>query len=148
MILNLPDNIEQLKHLQGCFEVKAYLKTRSSQQNKALHLLFTHISESLNEIGETFNYKGIRGFEIETTWTPLLVKEMIWKPIQITMFGIESTTKINTNQINAILDVLTKYFGERGIPVSFPCQFDLWVKEINHQGYQHTMYNKTKFNKK
>lgn len=36
------------------------------------------------------------------------------------MFGIESTTKISSKQINEIVDVMTKYLGDRGVVLEFP----------------------------
>ncbi|MBL4703470.1 MAG: hypothetical protein JKY54_03055, partial [Flavobacteriales bacterium] len=48
------------------------------------------------------------------------VKEFIWKPIQNALFDIKSTTKLDTKEINEIIDVITKYFGDKGITVDFP----------------------------
>ena len=49
---------------------------RSLQQNKrALHLLFQNIAFELNRIGMEFTYNGIKGLEIQTTYTPEIVKE-------------------------------------------------------------------------
>ena len=63
-----------------------------------------------------------------------MVKEFIWKPIQLTMFGIKSTTEITTLQINTILDVLSKFFSERGIAIHFPSKIDLLIKDFEEKG--------------
>ena len=94
--------------------------TRTTLQNSALHLLFTIISNQLNEMGVEFKYFGLKGQVLHTRHTPNIVKEHVWKPIQKALFDIESTTKINTEQINEIVDVLAKFFGERGIGIEFP----------------------------
>ena len=94
--------------------------TRTTKQNSALHLLFTIISNQLNEMGMEFQYHGLTGRTLSIRHNPLLVKEMIWKPIQFALFRIKSTTKINTEQINEIVDVLAKYFGDKGIVIEFP----------------------------
>ena len=94
--------------------------TRTTRQNSALHLLFTIISGQLNEMGAEFKYFGLKGQVFSMRHTPSLVKEHIWKPIQFALFNIESTTKINTEQINEVVDVLTKYFSEKGIVIEFP----------------------------
>ena len=94
--------------------------TRTSKQNSALHLLFTIISSQLNEMGIEFQYIGLKGQVLSLRHTPNLVKEHVWKNIQFALFGIKSTTKINTEQINEIVDVLAKYFSERGIVIEFP----------------------------
>ncbi len=94
--------------------------TRTSKQNSALHLLFTIMTNQLNEMGMEFQYFGLRGQQLSMRYTPELCKNQIWKPIQKSLFDIESTTKINTDQINEIVDVLCKFFGERGVVIQFP----------------------------
>jgi hypothetical protein len=95
-------------------------KKRTITQNKALHLYFNHISKELNNLGLTFNYTGLKGVEMEMRYNSNLVKEMIWRPIQITLFGKESTTELTTQEINEVLDVLSKFFNERGVYIPFP----------------------------
>lgn len=99
--------------------------TRTTRQNSALHLLFTIISSQLNEMGVEFQYFGLKGQVLSVRHNPHLVKEHVWKPIQKALFDIESTTKINTEQINEVVDVLAKYFGERGIVIQFPSREQL-----------------------
>ncbi len=94
--------------------------TRTTKQNSALHLLFTIISNQLNEMGIEFQYIGLKGKVLSLRHTPNLVKEHVWKPIQRVLFDVESTTKLNTAQINEIVDVLAKYFAEKGIVIEFP----------------------------
>ena len=67
-----------------------------------------------------FQYQGLEGLDLSIMYTPNIVKEFIWRPIQIALFNIESTTKINTKQINKIVDVITKWFGEKGVYIDFP----------------------------
>lgn len=101
-------------------EYKKRRRTRSIRQNSSLHLYFTMISEQLNELGLQFQYEGLKGMTLEMRYTPELVKNFIWRPIQVAMFEIESTTDINTLQINEIIDVITSFFGERGVVIEFP----------------------------
>ena len=93
---------------------------RSSQQNKSLHVLFQNISFELNRIGMEFTYNGIKGMEIQTTYTPEIVKEFIWRPLQKAMLDKESTTKLTTSDINAIFEILGRYFAEKGVVIDFP----------------------------
>ncbi len=129
MILNLKNEneVSKAKDKLGYFIKKGKIidmtekkNTRSTKQNSALHLLFTIISSQLNEMGIDFQYFGLKGQQLSMRHTPHLVKEMVWKPIQMALFDIKSTTKINTTQINEIVDVLTNFFGERGIVIEFP----------------------------
>jgi hypothetical protein len=99
--------------------------TRTTRQNSALHLLFTIVSSQLNEMGVEYKYFGLKGQVLEMRHTPKIVKDFIWRPIQIALFDIESTRKINTEQINEIVDVLVKFFSERGIVIQFPSKEQL-----------------------
>ena len=111
---------DKLIRLGKSFKLEEDKLTRSQKQNKSLHVLFTIISYQLNNLGQTFSYEGLNGNSFEIRYTPNVVKNFIWRPIQIAMFDIESTTKINTNQINEIVDVLVKWFGEVGVEIEFP----------------------------
>ena len=114
--LKLQKYIEQSKEV----ELKTLSNKRSSKQNRSLHKLFTIISFALNELGMEFNYTGVKGMELSTRYTPDIVKNFFWRPIQISLFDIESTKDINTHQINDITDVIVKYFGEKGVVIEFP----------------------------
>lgn len=101
-------------------ELKEVKKTRSITQNSALHLYFTFIAYELNNLGKEFHYQGLMTNGLTSRYTDNIVKEFIWKPIQNALFDVKSTTKLDTKQINEIIDVITKYFGDKGITVDFP----------------------------
>ena len=105
---------------QCVVELKEVKLTRSGKQNRALHVFFTIISNELNELGMEFQYSGLKGSTLSTRYTPHLVKEFFWRPVQIALFNIQSTTKIDTIQINEINDVIIKFFAERGVELYFP----------------------------
>jgi len=105
---------------KACIEIKEIKETRSAKQNNALHLYYKFISDQLNEMGQEFNYQGITGNTFSTRFTPEIIKEYTWRPIQMALFNIESTTKIDTKQINEIVEVISKFFAERGIDIEFP----------------------------
>ena len=75
---------------------------RSTQQNKALHVLFQNISFELNRLGREFTFKGIKGMDIQITYTPEIVKDFIWKPLQNAMLSKSSTTELTTQDIETI----------------------------------------------
>jgi len=95
-------------------------KVRTTKQNSSLHKFFSIISDQLNDMGAEFNYTGIKGVEMSMPYTPTLIKETLWKPIQIALFDFESTTQLDTKQINQIVDVINKFFSERGVSIDFP----------------------------
>lgn len=111
---------ERVLRLGKKVELKEVKITRSQKQNQALHVFFTLISYELNEMGVEFSYTGASSKDFNTRYTPHIVKEFFWRPLQITMFDIKSTTKINTQQINEITEVIVKFFGERGVVIGFP----------------------------
>ena len=93
---------------------------RTITQNSALHQFFVLISFALNERGQEFVFTGVKGIELSCRYTPELVKHCFWRPIQISLFNIESTKDINTQHINEISDVIIKFFGEKGVLIEFP----------------------------
>jgi hypothetical protein len=121
---------KKLIELETVVELKVVRKTRTSTQNRALHLFFRMVSDALNDAGITHitTLRGANDWEIESRWTSELVKESIWKPIQLAMFGTDSTTKLKTNEIDKIFETINLHFGEMGIDVHFPNQFDYFLK--------------------
>jgi len=103
-------------------ELTEIKQTRTSKQNAALHVYYEIISEVLNDLGMTFQYTGLKGKVLELPYNAKLVKETIWRDVQKALFGIESTTEINTHQINQIIDVITEFFSRKGIVIEFPCK--------------------------
>ena len=103
------------------FEVKHISDMRTLQQNNALHLYFTQLSNALNEKGFTANQ--IINEEIEMFWTPVIIKEL-WRKVQKSMFGKRSTTKLKKiDEIGKIYDVFNKLISERTdgeVCIAFP----------------------------
>lgn len=102
------------------FEIKKLSNSRTSKQNRALHLYFRFISDELNNLGLEFHYQGLKINNLSSRYTEHIVKEFIWRPIQVALFDVDSTSKINTIQMNEIIDVITKHFAEKGIYLAFP----------------------------
>ena len=112
--------INKLIESESVIELRKIVKTRSVLQNRALHQFFVLISFALNELGNEFSYTGVKGSEISTMYTPDIVKNFFWRPIQIALFDIKSTKDINTEQINKIADVVIRFFDEKGVLIEFP----------------------------
>jgi len=129
-VINAKDKLKRFIYAKKIVEIKEVKKTRTGLQNSALHLFYTQLASQMSELGMTFHYTGLKGSDFELPWTAELVKNFIWRPIQKTLFNVESTTKINTKQINEILDILVKHFGNMGVPVSFPSKFNKYLEQI------------------
>lgn len=134
--LSIPDNLKDFKFKveylianKKKVDLKAVKITRTLKQNSALHKYFTFICDELNEMGLEFQYIGIRGKQFGMRYTPDIVKNFFWRPIQIALFDIETTTKLDTKQMNEIIDVITKFFGDKGIVIPFPSIENLIDKE-------------------
>ena len=119
-LTNFTKRSKELIRKGSLVELKEVKKTRTNKQNSALHKYFVLIAMELNELGNTFTYTGLKGKEIQVRYTPDIVKNFMWRPIQMALFDIESTTKITTAQINEIILVIDGFFAERGITVDFP----------------------------
>ena len=112
-------------------ELKKIDSSRTSQQNRALHLYFDHVANALVEVGFDYCYVNpISGEIIRIPFTKDLVKEYIWRPIQETMFQIESTTQLTTPMINDMLSVLSLWLGEKNKEVNFPNKLDQLIENM------------------
>ena len=112
-------------------ELKKIDSSRTSQQNRALHLYFEHVANALVEVGFDYCYVNpISGEIIRIPFTKDLVKEYIWRPIQETMFQIESTTQLTTPMINDMLSVLSLWLGEKNKEVNFPNKLDQLIENM------------------
>ena len=81
-------------------EDKKEEKQRTLQQNKALHLLFTLIAETLNDAG--LDMRAVLKPGVEIPWSGETVKDYIWKPIQKIQIGKEHTADLTTKEIDIV----------------------------------------------
>lgn len=94
---------------------------RTLQQNKALHKFFTNLSQELTEAGLDMVHTLKPGTDIP--WTPEMVKNYLWRPIQEVMTDKESTTELTTKEVNEIYEVLIRHLGEKfNITTEFPSE--------------------------
>lgn len=94
-------------------------KRRTHQQNKALHKFFELLADELNNAG--FDMKRTLRADIDIPWQPDTVKEYLWRPVQKAQLLKESTTELDTKEIDMIVDTLTRHLGQKtGVTVEFP----------------------------
>lgn len=92
---------------------------RTIQQNKAMHKYFTMLAEKLNDAG--LDMKKVLKPHVDIPWTPASIKSHIWKPVQDAMLDKESTTELDTAQVDAVYKVISRHISEKfGINVEFP----------------------------
>lgn len=96
---------------------------RTLTQNAALHLYYEMLATALNDAGLDMR-KTLRP-EWEIPWTPEMVKEHIWRPVQRLMVECESTTELDKMQVSEVYEVINRHMASKhGIHVAFPCEDD------------------------
>ena len=77
------------------------------------------LAESLNNAG--LDVKKTMAQDVEIPWTETLIKELIWRKVQLAMFDINSTAKLDTTQISQVYDVINRHISQtHGVSVIFP----------------------------
>ena len=117
---------QRFKEFGANVELKKVNKTRTTTQNKALHLYFTFIADQLTEKNIEYEWKGIKGMILSCNYNGQIVKDFLWRPIQKQLFKKESTTELTTIEINEIIDILSKAFAHIGITILFP-SYESWA---------------------
>lgn len=110
---------KKIKEKLGNAFVERIEKTRTSQQNRALHLYFAQLAEALNDAG--MDMRAVIRTNVEIPWTPLSIKEYLWRPVQNKSLHKKSTTELTIGEIDKIYEVVNKVVGERtGVHIPFP----------------------------
>ena len=92
---------------------------RTLQQNKAMHKLFTQMSDTFNTLG--LDMRVVLKPEIKILWTPEAVKRELFKPVMKAMYGKESTTELTTSEVSKVYEQIAKLIGEKfGVVLDFP----------------------------
>lgn len=97
---------------------------RTNAQNRSMHKLFNQMSDTFNTLG--LDMKIILKPEWKIWWTPEAVKKELWKPVMKAMYGIDSTTELNTAQVSKVYEMIAKNIGEKhGVEIEFPSKEQL-----------------------
>jgi len=115
-------HFEELKKM---FDKDKYLrvdvktgKQRTNTQNASLNLWCGWVAEALREKGLTFKQFFKEGFEV--SWTKDIVKDEIWRPVQMAVCNQQSTTKPLTTEYPIIYDSINLKLSEHGMHVPWP----------------------------
>ena len=73
-------------------------KQRTLTQNRALHLYFQLVADTLNDAG--LDMRVVLKPEIDIPWSKNTVKEFLWKRIQEIQLRKASTTELTTKEID------------------------------------------------
>ncbi len=86
-------------------------KQRTTQMNKACHLMFTQVSTLLVEQGidQKMIMRDLTGYD--TPVTPQFLKT-VFKTIMHTMYRKDSTTQLTTTEMSDCFEVFAKFIAE------------------------------------
>ena len=89
-------------------------RIRSKVQNNSIHKWLDDNAKLMKKEGITIKQliQIILTTSFEMYPTKDNLKEIIWRPIQIAMFSKVSTTELNTDEIDPILEVFIKNVGQ------------------------------------
>ncbi len=120
--LSLADFIGLITHIwreKKNVTVSIHPQQRSLTQNSAIHKYFELLAGKLNDKG--LDMKAVLSPGIDIPWTSELVKELLWKRVQLAMFDIESTSKLSRQQVSQVYDVLhRKLAADHDVNIQFP----------------------------
>ena len=125
--INSPETLENtIRQIRQDYEKNGFLsvkievnKTRSLSQNRALHLYCKWMAEELNNAGLDMLKTFDDGASI--SWTPISVKELMWKPVQKAMTGKKSTTAQTKIEYVDIYEALNRHISSKfGVTVPWP----------------------------
>jgi hypothetical protein len=101
-------------------------RTRTGQQNKAIHVYCAELAQALNGAG--LDMRAVLAAMkqgVEIPWTLDLIKETIWRQIQNAMIDKASTTRLTPEQVSKVYEVCNRFTAERfGISMPFPSRFN------------------------
>jgi len=104
---------------------------RTPKQNRSLHKLCGQIAQELND----------RGIPLQAVMPPTVdiyantanVKECVWRPIQKAETGKQSSTKLETDEPDKILDILNReIFAPKGMYFDWPSQESERIKKLGY----------------
>lgn len=84
---------------------------RTERQNRAMHLWFQMLADSLNAAG--LDQRKVLKPSIAIPWTKEAVKEQLFKPIEHAMFGKRSTTELTKLEVGKVEEVLVRHLADR-----------------------------------
>ena len=91
---------------------------RTMQQNKAMHLWFQQIADTLNDAG--LDMRKVLKPHIDIPWTKDNVKEFMWRPVQTAVCLKKSTTKLTPKEVTLIFDTFNRHLAKFGVHIPFP----------------------------
>ena len=99
---------------------------RTPRQNNSMHLWFEEVARELNDRGIDMR---VLVKDLQVSHTKESVKG-IWKAIAEAKYGKESTTQLDSKEIDEIYDEMNRLLAMHDIHISFPSNEYLLNEEI------------------
>lgn len=117
-------------------------KDRTPRQNRALHLYFQKMAETLNDAG--LDMRTVLKPGVEIPWSKESVKNYLWKPVQSLQLGKESTTELTTKEIDLVFETVNRVLSKHGIHQPFPSMEAVFIAAEAEYQNKLKNYKKTK----
>ena len=93
---------------------------RTIPQNNSIRLYCSNLAKALNEGGCDMEMV-FRAKTVSVPWSRDKVLEALWRDLQEALFNTRSTTKLKTDEVSRVYDVLNRHIStEFGVSVEFP----------------------------
>lgn len=117
--------LNKLEDKEVIVTIEKKTNKRTLRQNNALHLFFQLLANELNNSG--LDMRNVLKKDIDISWTLENVKEYLWRPVQVALLKKKSTTKLTTDEIDKVYDMLNRHLGQKfGLPcIPFPSEEDM-----------------------
>jgi hypothetical protein len=93
--------------------------SRTSKQNSAIHKYLGMLVSQLNASG--LDMKKVIKEEVEIPWSVDSAKEYLWRPVQKAVVNKDSTTDLDTTEVNKVYEVLSRHLSTKfNITTPFP----------------------------
>lgn len=84
---------------------------RTVTQNRAIHLWCDMLANTMNT--QSMVIQDV--IKLNTKWDMLKVKEMIFKPVVKSLYTKDSTTKLNKDEFELIIDTIIRALSYKGV---------------------------------
>ncbi len=107
-------------------------KQRTSQQNRALHLYFTLLAQTLNDAG--LDMRKTLKPSVDIPWSGKTVKDHLWRPIQKAQLKKNSTKDVSIDEVTKVYETLNRHLAEKfGMTVPFPSLEEIMFKSRKYE---------------
>ena len=96
---------------------ETHATSRTLAQNRALHMYCQMVADDMNAAG----YDAQKVISLPIQLTAAIVKDQIFRPIMTALIEKESTTELDTKEVNQVVENMQRALAQKfGITTPFP----------------------------